>query len=441
MSIEQSLSMLGAAEVLITLKDFKDATDSLTLTTAKTIGAGLARCFTTGPGSRLSAVAAAAGLRKPKQGYRVYRHLGMVLGTVDAAGLKQLLKHKSVQEVAEVPELSLIRPEEEPVAALAAAAAPFPPGPTWGIRRLKIDKLWEKGLTGKGVLVAHLDTGIDGDHPGLKPAIAKFAEFNIAGDLVPNALPRDSGNHGTHTAGTIAGRPVDGVQYGVAPEALLLSAMVIEKGDIIRRILGGMDWAVGNKAKILSMSLGIRGVNQSFLALMQNIRGRGILPVIAVGNEGPATSRSPGNYDEVLSVGAFDETDKVWDKSSSQQMLQPQPRWVPDLVAPGVRVISAKRGGGFLSWHGSSMATPHIAGLAALLFQAKPRATVDEVETAIFKSCSRPSTITVDRGNRGIPDAVKAHQLLLAGAVSPPPIKKVAKKTTKKGASKRPPAP
>jgi subtilisin len=150
---------------------------------------------------------------------------------------------------------------------------------------------------------------------------------------------------------------------------------------------------------------------------MQALRNRGILPVIAVGNEGPGTSRSPGNYDIVLSVGASDDRDRVADFSSSQKFARPVDPFVPDLVAPGVSVLSSLPGGKFGKLDGSSMATPHIAGLAALLWQAKPGATVDEIEAAIFSSCRLPSTMKKERANRGFPDAVVAHAKLMGGAL------------------------
>jgi subtilisin family serine protease len=85
---------------------------------------------------------------------------------------------------------------------------------------------------------------------------------------------------------------------------------------------------------------------------------------------------------------------------------------VPDLVGPGVRIISARPGGGFQSMDGTSMATPHIAGLAALLLEAKPTATVDELEQAILNSCKLRSGWTPDRAGRGLPDASRALALL-----------------------------
>jgi subtilisin family serine protease len=142
--------------------------------------------------------------------------------------------------------------------------------------------------------------------------------------------------------------------------------------------------------------------------LTKVLRRRGVLPVFAVGNEGPGTSRSPGNYPEALSVGAIDKKQVVASFSSSQRFSRRRDPVVPDLVAPGVNVISAKPGGGFQAMDGSSMATPHIAGLAALLLQARPKATVSAVERAIIASCILPPGVDPERANHGMPNATKA---------------------------------
>src|SRR5262249_40191810 len=115
------------------------------------------------------------------------------------------------------PALSLIRPER-------VAAAKLTTKVTWGIRALNVPKLWDQGLTGKGILVGHLDTGADGRHPALKTAIASFAEFDDLGrQVTPAPAPHDTGEHGTHTAATIAGREVAGKAVGVAKGADLAS--------------------------------------------------------------------------------------------------------------------------------------------------------------------------------------------------------------------------
>jgi len=162
----------------------------------------------------------------------------------------------------------------------------------------------------------------------------------------------------------------------------------------------------------LSMSLGFPGWHPDFLGLTRIVRARGILPVFAAGNEFVGATRSPGNYWQALSVGACTEQMEVADFSSSQLFKRKHDPLVPDLVAPGDAVISAKPGGGYQSMSGTSMATPHIAGLAALLWEAKPNATVNQIEKAIFGSCLLSPKMAQMRANRGFPNAVKALALL-----------------------------
>ena len=113
--------------------------------------------------------------------------------------------------------------------------------------------------------------------------------------------------------------------------------MVIEGGQVIDRILSGMDWMIGEGVRIMSMSLGLRGYSPAFQAVIDALRAANVLPVIAVGNEGPNTSRSPGNYANVLSVGAVGANDEVPDFSSSQQFVSSDSPLCPNIVAPGVR--------------------------------------------------------------------------------------------------------
>jgi subtilisin len=295
---------------------------------------------------------------------------------------------------------------------VAAAVAPVDPL-TWGLGALQVDQLWSQGFTGKGVLVAHLDTGLDGTHPTLQDAVGIFAQFDDLGNIVsPTPDPFDSAQHGTHTAATIAGRPVNNSHVGVAPDALLASAMVIESGQIQARVLSGIDWSLEQRVQVLSMSLGFIGWVPSFLPIIQVLRGSNCLPVIAVGNEGIGTSRSPGNYVESLSVGACDVNGEVPSFSSSQYFQRDNNSLVPDVIAPGVNVISAMPGGGYQSMDGTSMATPHVAGLAALLRQAKPGASVDEIEAAIFGSCGPVPADSSGRTERGLPNGPRALALL-----------------------------
>jgi subtilisin len=337
---------------------------------------------------------------------RYYPNLGVALGTVTREGLAALQADDQVAAVVGTPRVGLIRPTRVRAAALRGSR-------TWGLQAVDAPSLWAQGLTGNGAVIGHLDTGVDGTHPGLRTAIARFAEFDLLGrQVVPDPQPHDTDDHGTHTAGTIAGRPLNGRNFGVAPDASLASAIVIEGGQVVARIIAGMDWAIGQGVKVLSMSLGLRGFLDDFLVLTQIVRQRGVLPVFAVGNEGPGTSRSPGNYSEALSVGAIDRSREVASFSSSQRFARPADPVVPDLVAPGVGVISARPGGGFQSMDGSSMATPHVAGLAALLLEAKPTATVDELERALVGSCALEPGQSPDRAGRGLPNGPQALKIL-----------------------------
>jgi subtilisin family serine protease len=197
---------------------------------------------------------------------------------------------------------------------------------------------------------------------------------------------------------------------------MLASGMVIEGGQVIDRILSGMDWIISKGARILSMSLGLRGFTPAFQAIVDALRTHNVLPIIAVGNEGPGTSRSPGNYINVVSIGAMSDQDIVADFSGSQTFIRTEDPLVPNLVAPGVGVISCAPKKTYVSMDGSSMATPHVAGLAALLLQAKPGATADEVEKAILAACRLPTDMLKERGNLGVPDAVVAFTTLTGGA-------------------------
>jgi subtilisin len=390
---EQMLEATGSARVIVVLSGAKPSAD-------------LERCFTWGT--------VPEGLRppsreKPDPGpMRILPNLGIAYGNVDRAGWKRLRSGlPDVNSVSGAPPLRPIRSHNSVKAKLTGPIA-------WGVQKLGVPELWRQGLTGKGIRVGHMDTGVDGTHPALKAAVSGFALFDASGELdTTQTQPIDTAGHGTHTAGTIAGRRVGGRAIGVAPGCELICGAVIEGGDIIARVLSGVDWALGKGIRVLNCSLGFPGYSPEFLPVLDIIRARGILPVFAVGNEGPDTSRSPGNYVAAVSVGAIDEHGKVDPESSSQRFDRTANPLVPDLVTPGVGIISSDAGGGYRSDDGTSMAAAHVSGLAALLWEAKPSATVDEIEQAIYGSCALPAAAAPDRANRGCPHAARALKLLM----------------------------
>jgi subtilisin len=434
-AIREQLKATGVAQVIVILKPVQRPTMTALEAAPRALApasavARLRSYFLTGPETREGAVALHAtptGLpatastlesaRAPAGGPLVFENLGVMLGSVDADGVRGLEKDGLVDKVTAAPEFSLIRPVRKASAAREA-------GTTWGLARLGVPALWAEGLTGEGVLVGHLDTGVDGSHPAFDGgrAVAEFAEFDWMGRPVAGAKPRDSDAHGTHTAGTILARGVGKTQFGVAPEARLASGLVIEGGNVIARILGGLNWLVGlsqPRVQVLSLSLGLRGYHEDFRAVMRILRARDILPVIAAGNEGPGTSRSPGNYPEVLSVGAVAQDNTVAGFSSSQKLVRPT-RIVPGVVGPGVGVLSCVPGNKYEEMDGTSMATPHLAGLAALLFQAVPDATAEAVEQALLGSCARLATVPQERAGPGVPNGPAALALLRKGGPAAP---------------------
>jgi subtilisin family serine protease len=347
---------------------------------------------------------------------RAFPHLDVVLGSVDEAALDRLRSDSAVLDVAITPPIVPLRPVRVK-AALPAA------GPTWGLRALGVEDLWDKGLDGTGVRIGHLDSGVDDSHKSLAGAVTAFAEFDDSGrEIRPGRRPLDRDGHGTHTAATMVGRPTDGRRIGVAPGATLCSAKVIEGGDVIGRVLAGMDWALKSGIRILNISLGFPGYWDDFLPLTRRIRDRGVLPVFAVGNEGPGTSRSPGNYSEAVSVGASSPDLRIAPFSSSARFRRKVDPIVPDLVGPGVDVISAAPGGGFQSMDGTSMAAPHISGLAALLWQACPSASLSEIEQALLESCHPLPRTSPFRQGRGLPSAPRALAALLPQRCLPTPL-------------------
>jgi subtilisin len=337
-----------------------------------------------------------------------YPRLGCSLGYADHDGITALQSRPEIEAIYAAQAAGIVRP-------VRMAAAPLRQKLTWGIRTLRIDRLWAQGLTGKDVRVGHLDTGVDADHPALKGRVAGFAEWDLLGRRVKGAEAHDTDYHGTHTAATLAGRSVGGRSVGLAPECLLYSGLVIEGGSALARVLGGMEWMLETGVKVLNMSLGWRGYNPTFLTVTIRMRQQGVLPVFAIGNEGPGTSRSPGNYPETLSVGAVDRSKHVAPFSSSVHFNRDRDPDQPDLVAPGVSIISARAGGGYMSMDGTSMATPHVAALAALLWQAKPDATVDQIELAIRQTCRKlPGEEPLRYGNGQI-DPLAALAALTGG--------------------------
>jgi subtilisin len=291
---------------------------------------------------------------------------------------------------------------------------------SWGLRRLRIDACWREGWTGAGVCVGHLDTGVDVTHPALVGRVATFAEFDAEGMMLADAQPHDTGIHGTHTGGLICGGAASGQVVGVAPDARLCSGVVIEGGHVLARVLSGVDWMFDCDVRVVCLSLGMPGYHPLFEIALARLRRRGVLVVCPIGNGGRAIACSPALYRGVLAVGATDREDRVA-RFSGDGRFRRGVGAKPSLVAPGTAVLSSEPGGRLGVRDGTSMAAACVAGVAALLFQARPDTTVDEVERALLDSAEPLAGAPPDRQGHGLVNPLGALQLLLEREKKPCP--------------------
>lgn len=256
-------------------------------------------------------------------------------------------------------------------------------GNAWGLAKTRAPEVWGGFGRGAGIRVGHLDTGVDPTHPALTGKIAAFEEFDGMGN--PLGTPaHDSHVHGTHTAGTICGRSFRGVNIGVAPEAQLVSALVLTGiSGTFAQIVAGMQWAVTQGVHVINMSLGGMGYTTLWNLPVLNATLAGVLIVASIGNSGHGTSGGPGNDLFALGVAATHYEDAVAGFSAGQTLVGvwhdvlspifgPLTYMKPDVSAPGVQVLSSIPGPDLAAFNGTSMAAPHVAGATALLLSAAP---------------------------------------------------------------------
>ncbi len=226
----------------------------------------------------------------------------------------------------------------------------------WGQKLLGIHELWVK-TQGKDVNVGVLDTGADIKHPDLKDAILDVKDFTGEGI-------EDLNGHGTHCAGVIAARANDAGFIGVAPKASLLIAKVManDGNGSFEWIKSGIDWAVDSGAHIISMSISGPTTSDILYKAVHQALAKGVFLICAAGNEGSVYQNSigyPARYGSVITVASHDENGNPSGFSSQGGEI--------DIMAPGSRIMSTYKDGGYAELSGTSMATPFVAGLSALI--------------------------------------------------------------------------
>ena len=278
---------------------------------------------------------------------------------------------------------------------------------------------WAAGFDGTGSTVAVLDTGYDPSHPDLANAVSESTNFTTDASVV------DGNGHGTHVASTIAGTGAGsgGTYRGVAPGAKLMVGKVLADEGFGEDswVLAGMQWAVTRGADVVSMSLGGDpgdGTDPLSRAVNELSASSDTLFVVAAGNSGnePMTVTNPGAADAALTVGAVDDADQMAFFSSRGPRLT-DGALKPDVVAPGVGITAARAAGTSLgepvndlytSLEGTSMATPHVAGLAAILKDAHPQWDGERLKAAITSTTVPVADATGFDAGSGRVDAERA---------------------------------
>ena len=267
------------------------------------------------------------------------------------------LPDKAVEALARNPNISYI--EKDTKAYATSQVVP------WGIPHVKATDVQELGYTGKGIKVGIIDTGIDYSHEDLQVyGGATFVEGTT--DYM------DDNGHGTHVAGTVAALNNDVGVLGVSPQAELYAIKVLNRygSGSYSDIVAAIEWAIDNKMNIINMSLGGTVKSKTLEKAVDKAYESRILLVAAAGNNGYAkkgTITYPAAYDSVIAVGAVDQNNNRAYFSSVGRQLE--------LMAPGVEILSTVPNNSYASYNGTSMASPHVAGVAALVWEAEPNQT------------------------------------------------------------------
>ncbi|MEU8298845.1 S8 family serine peptidase [Micromonospora sp. NPDC048909] len=276
---------------------------------------------------------------------------------------------------------------------------------------------WQAGFDGTGVTVGVLDTGIDASHPDFAGQLAAIRDFTGGDD------PGDAVGHGTHVASTIVGSGAAsaGRYRGVAPGAKLVVGKVCATNDCQDSdIIAGLQWAAP-QAKVVNVSLG--GTDTPALdpleTAIQDLSHRyGTLFVVAAGNEGkPKSVMSPASADDALAVAAVDADDQRAYFSARGPRIGDN-HIKPEISAPGVDIVAGAPGGGYASMSGTSMATPHVAGSAAILAGQHPDWSGPQLKAALMDSAKPAGDDSLYEQGAGRVDVARAVAQPIAADVA-----------------------
>ncbi|MFO1337328.1 MAG: S8 family serine peptidase [Burkholderiaceae bacterium] len=343
--------------------------------------------------------------------YQPFWIANLVHAKLSADDLAALASRRDISRVEPNPVIAVPLPQRGSARAPAAQTGQAPDSIAWGVSKINAPQVWAAGYNGQGVTIAGEDTGYRWDHPALKPQYRGWngssADHNYnwhdaihsanASCPADSPQPCDDNGHGTHTAGTFAGDDHDTHQTGVAPGAKWIGCRNMNAGNgTPATYIECMQWMLAptdlknknpdpDKAPdVISNSWTCTvgegcTVGNEITGAVANLTSGGILFVAAAANDGPACStitNPPAIYSNAFTIGATDSSDRLAGYSSRGPVLF-NPRTgstdvKPEVSAPGSNVYSAYPPATYTSLSGTSMATPHVAGAAALLMSAVP---------------------------------------------------------------------
>jgi serine protease AprX len=360
-------------------------------------------------------------LRRRGAAPRPFFVANVIAARVDRELLRELAERSDVRAIESDAESAGI----EPPHILDATPTPDRPGGQlgaepvieWGVKSVNADKVWDLGVSGAGIVIANQDTGMDWTHPALKAryrgwdgvrASHDFSWHDSIHDSTSNpcgndaAAPCDDGSHGTHTTGTVIGDDGAANRIGVAPGARWIGCRNMDRGRgtparytecfqffIAPTDLAGRGADPDRRPHVMNNSWGCDRSEgcapATLLTVVENTAAAGIFVEASAGNSGPGcgtVDSDPAIFDAAFVTGAYDSLGALARFSSRGAVTADgSGRMKPDLVAPGVRVRSSVPGGRYAAFSGTSMAGPHVVGVVALLWAARPELVRDIAAT------------------------------------------------------------
>jgi subtilisin family serine protease len=386
-AVVTQLATSGKADVFVVLRDKADLRGAGALRErARRVAFGQQLLSQTAQRSQAGVRAALAGRGLAFEAYWIVNTLYVKAAPADV--VRELGARADVRRV----RLAGHRQIPKPIAGTAAAAQEF----DWNIDRIRAPQAWSQfDAHGQGVVVASIDTGAQFDHPAIVRQYRgnrgdgifdhNYNWYDPSG-VCPQQAPCDNNGHGTHVTGTMVGDDGSGNAIGVAPEAKWISAKGCETDSCSdTALLKSGQWVMAPTdlsganprpdlaPNIVNNSWGGPGGDDFYQDIVNSWTAVGIFPVFAAGNAGPScgTAISPGDYVNSYAVGAFDSANAIA-SFSSRGASSFDGELKPNVAAPGVSIRSSVPGNGYEFWSGTSMASPHVSGVVALMWSAAP---------------------------------------------------------------------